>query len=52
MVCGQAATRTQRLIDGQPALYTDPVILVGAREVYEARCREHHEVPGKPPKTA
>jgi len=51
MVCGQAATRTQRLIDGQPALYTDPVILVGAREVYEARCREHHEVPGKPPKT-
>jgi thymidine kinase len=49
MVCGQAATRTQRLIDGQPALYSDPVILVGAREVYEARCREHHEVPGKPP---
>jgi len=47
MVCGQPATRTQRLIDGEPALYSDPVILVGAREVYEARCRQHHEVPGK-----
>lgn len=48
MVCGQAATRTQRLIDGKPASYSDPVILVGAREVYEARCRMHHEVPGRP----
>jgi thymidine kinase len=48
MVCGQPATRTQRLIDGEPASYSDPVILVGAREVYEARCREHHKVPGKP----
>ncbi len=48
MVCGQPATRTQRLIDGQPASYSDPVILVGAREVYEARCRQHHEVPGRP----
>jgi thymidine kinase len=48
MVCGQPATRTQRLIDGKPASYSDPVILVGAREVYEARCRQHHEVPGKP----
>jgi thymidine kinase len=48
MVCGQPATRTQRLIDGRPASYSDPVILVGAHEVYEARCREHHEVPGRP----
>jgi thymidine kinase len=48
MVCGQPATRTQRLIDGKPASYSDPVILVGAREVYEARCRKHHEVPGRP----
>ena len=46
--CGAAASRTQRLINGQPARYTDPVILVGASEVYEARCREHHEVPGRP----
>ena len=48
VVCGAAASRTQRLINGQPARYTDPVILVGASEVYEARCREHHEVPGRP----
>ncbi|MGE5603621.1 MAG: thymidine kinase [Nitrososphaerales archaeon] len=46
--CGAAASRTQRLINGEPARYTDPVILVGASEVYEARCREHHEVPGRP----
>jgi len=45
MVCGSPASRTQRLIDGRPAHYNDPVIMVGASEVYEARCREHHEVP-------
>jgi thymidine kinase len=45
MVCGAPATRTQRLIDGQPAAYEDPVILVGASESYQARCRKHHEVP-------
>ncbi len=45
VICGDAATRTQRLIDGSPAKYDDPVILVGAAEVYEPRCRAHHEVP-------
>lgn len=45
VVCGHAASRTQRLIDGRPASYHDPVILVGALEAYEARCRQHHEVP-------
>ena len=45
MVCGSPASRTQRLIDGRPAHYDDPVILVGASEVYEARCRKHHKVP-------
>jgi thymidine kinase len=45
MVCGAPASRTQRLIDGRPANYDYPVILVGASEVYEARCRRHHEVP-------
>lgn len=44
VVCGQEASRTQRLIDGQPAAQDDPVVLVGAAEVYEARCRECHEV--------
>jgi thymidine kinase len=47
MVCGEEATRTQRLVNGQPAHYHDPVIMVGAAEAYEARCREHHVVPGR-----
>jgi thymidine kinase len=46
--CGASASRTQRLIDGHPARYDDPVILVGGSESYEARCRNCHEVPGKP----
>ncbi len=46
--CGNEASRTQRLIDGRPAHYNDPVILVGAEEVYEPRCRACHEVPGRP----
>ncbi|RAK20464.1 thymidine kinase [Anoxybacillus vitaminiphilus] len=47
-VCGSPASRTQRLINGKPASYYDPVILVGASESYEPRCRHHHEVPDKP----
>nr|WP_219914440.1 thymidine kinase [Thalassobacillus sp. CUG 92003] len=47
-VCGSPASRTQRLIDGEPASYDDPVILVGASESYEPRCRHHHEVPNRP----
>jgi thymidine kinase len=50
VICGRPASRTQRLIDDKPASYDDPVILVGASEVYEARCRHCHEVPGKPQK--
>ncbi len=45
--CGGAASRTQRLINGRPAKIDDPVIMVGASEVYEARCRHCHELPGK-----
>lgn len=48
VVCGAAASRTQRLIDGRPARYDDPIILVGGSESYEARCRSCHEVPGTP----
>jgi thymidine kinase len=44
VVCGEDASRTQRLIDGEPAAWDDPVVLVGAAEVYEARCRHCHEV--------
>ncbi|RME42295.1 MAG: thymidine kinase [Chloroflexi bacterium] len=45
MKCGGEASRTQRLIDGKPAYYEDPVVLIGASESYEARCRDCHEVP-------
>ena len=45
MVCGDDASRTQRLVNGKPARYDDPVVIVGASELYEARCRQHHEVP-------
>lgn len=45
---GEPATRTQRLINGKPAHYNDPTILVGASESYEPRSRNYHEVPGKP----
>jgi thymidine kinase len=51
MVCGEPATRTQRLIDGQPAPADSPLIMVGGMgdEKYEARCRLHHEVPAATP---
>jgi thymidine kinase len=47
MICGENASRTQRLVNGEPANYNDPVVIVGASELYEARCRRHHDVPGK-----
>ena len=47
-VCGAPATRTQRLVNGKPANYDDPLVLVGAAESYEARCRHCHQVIGKP----
>lgn len=48
MVSGEPATRTQRIINGRPASYNDPIILVGATESYEARSRKCHEVPDRP----
>jgi thymidine kinase len=47
MVCGKDAARTQRLVNGSPANYHDPVVIVGADEMYEARCRKCHQVPGR-----
>jgi len=46
--CGELATRTQRLINGEPAPWDSPVILPGGDDVYEPRCVECHEVPGRP----
>jgi len=48
VTCGAPASRTQRLIDDQPAAFDDPIILVGGSESYEARCRSCHRVPAKP----
>lgn len=45
VVCGGPATRNQRLINGQPAPWNSPTIMVGGRESYEARCRHCHKVP-------
>lgn len=43
--CGAPATRNQRLINGKPAPYDSPVVMVGGAESYEARCRACHKVP-------
>lgn len=48
--CGAPATRTQRLVDGKPASFEDPVVLIGAVEHYEPRCRHCHEVRNRPSK--
>lgn len=50
-VCGEPAQFTQRIIDGNPASYNDPIILVGATDAYEARCREHFIIKDKPEHT-
>lgn len=46
-VCGANATRTQRLVNKEPAFYEDPIIIIGASESYEPRCRHCHQVPHK-----
>ena len=48
VVCGRDASRTQRMIDGRPAYFEEPTVVVGGSESYEARCRIHHEVPHHP----
>ena len=45
VVCGEPASRNQRLVNGRPALWDSPTIMVGGRESYEARCRSCHRVP-------
>jgi len=46
--CGDRADLPERLIDGKPAPYDSPIVLVGGKESYEARCYACHELPGKP----
>ena len=45
VVCGQEATRTQRLVGGKPAPRDSPVIVVGGKEMYEPRCRSCYVPP-------
>jgi thymidine kinase len=45
VICGDLATRNQRLIDGKPAPDDGPTIHVGGTEAYQARCRKCHRVP-------
>ena len=47
-VCGKNAHFTQRLVDGKPAKHTDPVVLVGAQEAYQARCRDCYAIDKRP----
>lgn len=42
--CGAPATKTQRIVNGMPASYDDPIVVVGANEQYEPRCRHCHQV--------
>jgi thymidine kinase len=45
VICGDLASKNQRLIDGKPAPAEGPTIQVGGAESYEARCRNCHELP-------
>jgi len=47
-ICGKDAHFTQRLVDGNPAKYNDPVFLAGSQELYQARCRDCHVIDKRP----
>jgi thymidine kinase len=47
MKCGDTASHTQRIVDGRPANINDPLVMIGATEAYEARCRRCHELRGE-----
>ncbi len=46
--CGKNAHFTQRLVNGKPAKHDDPLVLIGAEEAYQARCRSCHQIDQKP----
>ena len=46
--CGSDAALSQRLVNGKPAAFNDPIILVGAQEAYQARCRSCYVITGAP----
>lgn len=50
MKCGAPASHTYRMVDGKPAHWNDPIVLIGATEAYEARCRNCFEIRTKPKK--
>lgn len=44
MHCGKEAHFSQRIVNNQPAKFDDPIIMIGAQECYEARCRDCFEI--------
>jgi len=46
--CGEAATKAQRFVNSEVADYNDPVVLIGEKESYAARCPKHHKVRNRP----
>ena len=46
--CGTDAPLTQRLVNNQPAKHDDPIILIGAQESYQARCRQCYTIDKMP----
>lgn len=42
--CGHDAHFSQRIVNGAPAKFNDPIILPGAEECYQARCRSCFQI--------
>lgn len=48
IICGSDAYFSQRLVNGNPAKYDDPLIQIGAQDCYQARCRSCFVIDRKP----
>lgn len=44
---GREARFSQRLVNGKPAKHSDPIVMIGTEECYEARSRDHYEIDKK-----